>query len=360
MKLLHLAGFLALGVVTPSLFAAGISPAFLGRGVVIAAEAPERNFADFAATGGNLVRIYFANRPLRNMTPPYEYNEQNFALLDHDLDICQKYNLQAIVDPHTFPGMEGSVFTTHAKDPLWHEGKYAELAIQLWTVLAKRLSQRGSVVAGYDLLNEPALPNMGQRGTPADWNGLAARIVAAIRTQDATHPVIIESPLLSLGGGRFAARFNDSFASYLGGPPDPNVVYSLHMYDPMEFTYQGVDHNPMPVDYPGMIDGEMWDASRIAKYFAPVLAFQRRYHVPIYIGELSSVRWSGDAGNRYLHDVIEYAEAHQWSWTYHEWRGADAWDAEKSNYSRDDHQRRTSTPRLELLKSYWKRGNRPS
>jgi len=56
------------------------------------------------------------------------------------------------------------------------------------SLIAQRLSTRGSEVAGYDLLNEPAIPPGARKNSPADWNGLARRMIAAIRAKDSTHP----------------------------------------------------------------------------------------------------------------------------------------------------------------------------
>lgn len=328
------------------------STPFLGRGVNDGnANIPEKQFADFAATGGNLFRLQLAKVPLREMNPPYAFNEQNFAVLEHDLDMCQKYKLNCIVDPHVFPGME-DIFTTHARDQLWSDSKFGELAVQEWSVIAERLAKRGSEVAAYDLVNEPALPPGARKGSAADWNGLAKRMIAAIRAKDANRPIIIEAPIIAENGRQLMSR-NDAFKSYLTAPPEANVIYSVHMYDPKSLA-QGKESK---VEYPGEIDGEKWNAETIARHFAPVVAFQEKYHVQIYLGEFGCVRWQGESGNRYLKDIIDFAEAHHWSWTYHDWRGADWWDAEKSD-KRDDEQRHPSTPRLTMLESYWKLGDK--
>lgn len=343
------------------LLALGDSTAFLGRGANVRAEASDADFAALAATGATLVRIYFANRPLRDMEPPYAFNQQNFALLDHDLDLCQKLGLRVIIDPHTFPGEEFSRFTTAGTDSIWFDPKFAAMAAQLWTEIAQRGSQRGSVIAGYDLLNEPALPNMGKSGSMADYNALVSRLISAIRAVDTTHPIIIESPMLFTGLKQFTSKSNQTFQSYLAAPPrhqgnEPALIYSLHMYEPSQFSYQGSGDKPMGLPYPGVVNGQTWNARKMAEYFAPVVEFQKRYNVQIYLGEFSTVRWVRGDGDHWLKDVLEFAEAHRWSWTYHEWRGADMWDPEKTS-DRDDRKRYPSTPRLDLLKSYWRLGS---
>jgi hypothetical protein len=74
--------------------------------------------------------------------------------------------------------------------------------------------------------------------------------------------------------------------------------------------------------------------------------------VPIYVGEFSAARWTGDSGNRYLEHCLEFFEEYGWSWTYHSWREWHGWNAEMNNYDMDDQTQYDTTPRLELLKRY--------
>jgi hypothetical protein len=141
--------------------------------------------------------------------------------------------------------------------------------------------------------------------------------------------------------------------AYLAPPPDDNIVYSPHMYEPHEFTHQGVQGRPEPVPYPGEIRGKRWDRTMLEETLAPVVAFQKRVNAPIFMGEFSAPRWKGAEANHYLRDVIEICEQHNWSWAYHSYREADVWDAEMDNDDRTKRERLPSTPRLELLKTYW-------
>ena len=328
------------------------STRFLGRGVTTNGKAiTEKDLADFAATGGNLVRLQFLSAPLRDLTPPYAINEGNFALVERDLDWCAKYNLNCIVDPHEMPGMEKN---RSAADPMWNDRKFGDMAVSLWAFIAKRLSRRGSEVAGYDLMNEPAVPIGARQNSVGDWNSLANRMVAAIREYDSRHPINIESPDVMIEHRPVEGRLK-AIQSYFSPPADSNVIYSIHVYDPMALTYA----RQPGVHYPGMINGRMWNAQTIAQDLAPVVAFQNKYHVQIYVGEVGCARWTGDDGNRWLKDVLDFFEAHHWSWTYINWRGAPIWDAEKNNYDADDEQRYATTPRLKLLEQYWTLGSHP-
>ena len=61
----------------------------------------------------------------------------------------------------------------------------------------------------------------------------------------------------------------------------------------------------------------------------PVVEFQRKYGVHIYIGEFSAIRWApDDSACRYLKDLIDIFEAHGWDWSYHAFREWDGWSVE--------------------------------
>lgn len=309
---------------------------------------------DFAASGGNLLRVTLNTRPLMDKAPPYAVNEENLALLDRLLDLFEKHGLRVVIDPHTTPGTEQTT-TTSPNDRFWSDFAWHERLIGLWARIAARYAARGEVIAGYDLLNEPGLPNGGAKDTPADWNLLVRKLVKAIRAADGTHTIIIEPPTLRMPDGKRLNRLDGM--EYLEAPPDANVVYSPHMYEPHEFTHQGVQGRPAPVAYPGEIGRKKWDRAAMEAALAPVAKFQKKYNVPIFMGEFSAPRWTGDSGNQYLRDVIEICEEHGWAWAYHSWREWEGWDAERSNTDRSDLARQVSTPRLELLKSFYRQNH---
>ncbi len=339
--------------------ACALSPARAGdrgwgpyRGADTPPTISEQDVRAFAATGGNLLRVTCNSRPLMDKQPPYGINEANLRLLDNLIGYCEKYKVRVVIDPHTTPGT-GVTTTTRPDDALWKDFAMHGHLLRLWQHLAQHYAGRGDVIAGYDLLNEPALPNGGAAGTPADWNLLVRKLVKTIRAADTVHTIVIEPPVILGKDRRMRNRLQGM--AYLEAPLDGNVVYSPHMYEPHQFTHQGVQGRPEPVSYPGVIAGREWNRDTVAQTLEPVVEFQRRYHVPIFIGEFSAPRWRGEDANRYLRDVIEVCEEHGWSWAYHAWREWEGWDAERGNFDRSDTARKPDTPRLELLKSFYAR-----
>lgn len=322
------------------------------RGANTRPTSTEQDVKDFASWGGNLLRVNGNTRPLMKKEPPYDFDEDAFALYDHMIDYGEKYGVHIAIDPHTTPGTERT--TTTPADKLWNDISYHEHLIRLWDKIARRYKDRKNI--SYDLLNEPGLPNGGARGTAADWNLLVRKLIKTIRAVDKTHTIIIEPPTLRTADGKRVNRLDGM--RYLEAPPDGNVVYSPHIYEPHEFTHQGVQGAPEPVSYPGLIRGKQWNRAALEQAVAAVVEFQKKYDVPIFIGEFSAVRWKGAEANQYLRDVIEICEEHGWSWAYHSFREADVWNAEMNNENKNDKQRYPSTPRLELLKSFYQRNGK--
>jgi hypothetical protein len=88
------------------------------------------------------------------------------------------------------------------------------------------------------------------------------------------------------------------------------------MYLPHAFTHQGVHGPGKAYRYPGEIDGKRWDKAQLEAALRPVVEFQRKYNVHIYIGEFSAIRWApDDSACRYLADLIDIFEAHAWDWS---------------------------------------------
>ncbi|HUH83724.1 MAG TPA: cellulase family glycosylhydrolase [Stellaceae bacterium] len=133
------------------------------------------------------------------------------------------YGIYVFLDLHDAPGGQNSlasvsdVPSTDRVARLWQGPTAAQnrrLTIRLWHALAQRYAE-ASVVGGYDLLNEPELPT---GIAPAELARLYDDIIAAIRTVDHAHLIVLE-------GNHYAHDF-----AALGTPADANVMYEFHEY----------------------------------------------------------------------------------------------------------------------------------
>jgi hypothetical protein len=132
------------------------------------------------------------------------------------------------------------------------------------------------------------------------------------------------------------------------------------MYVPGAFTHQGVFGESKPVVYPGEAEGKHWDKAQLEAALKPVIDFQKAYNAHIYMGEFSAIRWAPDnSACRYIKDVIDICEAHDWDWTYHAFREWDGWSVEHGADRNDHSPAKTPTDREQLLKSWFAKNQKP-
>lgn len=303
--------------------------------------------------GANMVRISFGVKPIINKTPPYNINPSAIADLDRIINTCEDLGLKVVIDPHTTPGTADR-YTTSPTDPFWHNVAWHQYLINLWYYLANRYKDRGPVIAGYDLLNEPAFASSNPKSDAADWNGLVAKLVRTIRSTGDRHWIIIETQV-GFVGGHYVNRLEG--INYLRLPSDNKLVVSPHMYMPQKFTLQGTGGNPIGPKYPGTINGTYYDRNQLNEEMQPVLTFQRSHpHVPIWFGEFSATLYGGRGSDTWVNDVITVMENHHWNWAYHDFRQTPWFDPEiPSGNPLHTGPRSGNTPRMQTLKYFFKR-----
>jgi len=241
------------------------------------------------------------------------------------------------VDLHTPPG--GSILLPGYAWPLFQDKSYQDRFAQVWDKIARRY-KGNKTVWGYDLANEPIEGDVADG--LLDWHALATRTALAVRQIDPDHAIIVEP---GPGGGY-------DQLPYFAPLPLPNIVYSVHLYEPSAFTMQGVTPGlPTEVVYPGIINGVRWDRAQMARSLQVVADYQRHYHVAIYIGEFSAIRWAPGA-EAWLQDAISIFEGNGWDWSYHAFREWQGWSAE---YGSDKNATAPSAapPARELLLRSW-------
>ena len=108
---------------------------------------------------------------------------------------------------------------------IWSSGAEQQRLLSFWQDFARHYAGE-TAIAGYDLLNEPAPPNVSQ------WLSLAQSIRDAVVAVDANHDVVIEAGSDSLFSGLLGAR----------------VIYSVHGYAPLSMT-TGATRPSAPIAY---------------------------------------------------------------------------------------------------------------
>jgi endoglucanase len=277
-----------------------------------------------------------------------QWLEGELARLDAALPLCRSNGVYVVVDLHSPPGGKGtSGGYTASDDRLFTDPACQNKFVAVWEHLAARYQGRATIW-GFDLVNEP-VETLVEEGCD-DWQGLAERAAKAIRAIDPHRTLIVEPA--SWGGP-------DGFKD-LAPLRVSNVVYSVHMYAPFAFTHQGVFKDGPAVIYPGMIDGQFWDKGRLEAALQPVIDFQRKYGVAIYVGEFSAIRWAPDqSAYRYLRDLVDLFEAHGWDWSYHAFREWSGWSVEHSEDRRNTAPAPTPTERQKWLRGWFAQNKKP-
>ncbi len=289
-----------------------------------------------------MTRNWGATGTERDLGEYDRWMDGKLAELDQALESCRRYGIKVVVDVHSPPGGRYA----NSDMAMFFEPKYQDHFVALWEKIARRY--RGNqVIWGYDLVNEPVQAQPSPAGV-ADYLGTQVRAAKAIRKIDADMPIFIESAQWDSAGG-----FRDL------DPVDvPNVIYQVHMYDPGQFTHQGVHGSQVGVKYPGSIGGVEYDKERLRRVLAPVREFQRAYNVHIYVGEFSAIRWAPGAAD-YLRDCLDLFEEYDWDWTYHAYREWSGWSLEHSNDQKDEQPARQPTDRKQLLLSWFAKNRKP-
>lgn len=225
------------------------------------------------------------------------------------LPLAEKYGISVCVCLHVTPGGREK----NKELTIYHEQDYLDSFLDIWRRIATRFKGRRNIY-GYDLVNEPiqfsnVQPNM-------DYWNVQRRAAEAIREIDPDVTIVFESNLWDC-----PATF-----SYLSPLRMGNVVYQVHMYQPGEFTHQGIFGSKTGVVYPNA--EKRWDVNMLRKVLQPVRDFQIQHDAKIYVGEFSAATWAPGAG-KYLEDVISVFNEYGWDWTYHAFRESGCWSVEK-------------------------------
>lgn len=264
-------------------------------------------------------------------TPDYDaVLNAELTRFDAILPYCEQYGLRIVLDLHS---LSKRLFTS-----LENQNRL----VSTWQRLATRYKGR-DIIWAYDIANEPS--QSGWQEGALLWNDLATRVARAIREIDPQKPIIIEPELMAVPTGFESLR----------PVPVNNVIYSVHMYHPDPMTHNRVwDPNQTVFTYPGVIDGKYWDKAELERSLAPVIAFQKRYNVHIFVGEFGAVRWSPGA-HEYLRDCIDIFESNNWDWAFHAFREWPGWSPEHNNDINDNRPSSTPTNREQLFRSWFAR-----
>ena len=239
----------------------------------------EADVRRIAQLGYNSVRPALNSRLFLTEGDQPVFNSEGFEILDNLVKWSKKYGIYVIIDMHAAPGGQtGQNIDDSADDQpeLFMDKKYQARLLDLWVKLADRYKDEPAV-AGYDLLNEPLPERTGASAKYKDQlEPLYKKITEAIRRVDGKHMIIVEGADWANDWSAFSAPF------------DNNMVYQFHYY--------------------------CWDQPSVLKSIHQYLAYQKRFNVPVWVGE------TGEANDAIYWATTEYFEANNIGWSFWPWK----------------------------------------
>jgi len=286
----------------------------------------DNDLAAIRRLGFTVVRLIVDPRNLRDSTEPGVLDPRVLGYLDHALDRLIAHDLAIIVTPIS----HGRFFV--------RDSASAAAFAQFWEALARSVSHLDPDRLFLEAANEPPL-------TPGAWEPFQAEILAAMRRGAPRHTLIATGGSWSTVSGLVAIR----------PVPDPNVVYTFHVYEPWLFTHQGVPWNgegqlanllPYPMDTTRcksalaqvtdslpLTDARdycagRWDAGVIADMLDRAMQWRETHGVPLFAGELGAYCKAPSPDRlRWFRDVRVELEQRGIGWALWAWEGCFGLDA---------------------------------
>jgi len=169
-----------------------------------------------AEWGFNSIRLPFHYQFFSPIDSPGVYIEDGFDIIDTLLVWCKKNGLYLILDMHCAPGGQnpGNISDSDGEAKLWTIQANQDRTVDIWQRIAERYKDEEWIV-GYDLLNEPVLP---EGYSASDLRDFYVRLTEAVREVDSNHILFIE-------GNWYATDFSGLEPRF-----DSNMVWAFHKY----------------------------------------------------------------------------------------------------------------------------------
>lgn len=224
---------------------------------------------------------------------PYAIDPKFFERVDHVIRQCGTYRLHVVLNVHHYDEMD--------KDPDAHLPRL----VAVWEQIARRYKNHPSSLV-FEMLNEPHDKLIDQK-----WNDTIPPVLKVIRATNPNRAVVIGPPF-----------WNGIWAlPKLKLPADPNLIVTVHYYEPFKFTHQGASWAPPDVQ---KLSGIKWEGTaaelkELRAKFDQAAAWGAANSRPIYLGEFGAYEKADlDSRVRWTAAVVREAEARNFSWAYWE------------------------------------------
>jgi endoglucanase len=212
-----------------------------------------------------------------------------------------------------------------------------------WKTLAQRYQPIPVNLLYFEVMNEPAYNVVFPKDPngPAMWARVQSRLLAAIRSVSKERYVILTSYDWDTIG---------SLIKVTTPVKDPNVLYTVHFYEPVPFVWQGLSSFGDPsirqaklLPYPAeptkckqalaalppdvasslaYYCASRYSAVTLDQKFKSLYDWSQKYKIPVYLGEFGAYRKVAPPGNteQWVQDVRRTAEKYRIPWAYWDYK----------------------------------------
>lgn len=354
-----------------------------GQAAMIYTYKPE-DFKDLTTFKANYVNLSFPG--IYSVKPKggkYVLEPKVLKELTDLVERLDQANLFVVVSFRTGPGRSESVFGGEDDEEVvtevWKsESEAARHAwVEMWLKASEALKERANVV-GYDLMVEPVgdKERIAGDSEPAKtenekryalWYGLAGQIAQAIRDAHDPTPILI-------GGA------NASPACALECLPTlklPNIVYTVHQYEPYTYTHQAVGKEGKEEEQhsfynckdlsnaspkPKYVDRPRNAKEKLEKIYSRINGYRQAHGAPVAVNEFGVFRWAPKA-KEHLRDemaLLELLGANYALWLWEPGSQCVGYDEFNFRHGTDfsKHKDVSSNSLYDAIKENWKLRNR--
>jgi len=226
------------------------------------------------------------------LAAPYTVNPTFLARVKSVVDLAISKNLYVIINMH------------HHEDIFKNPAATKPRFLSQWAQIAAYFKGYEDRLL-FEVLNEPhdAL-------TPVLWNGYFAEALAEIRKTNPSRKVLVGTA--SYGGL--------SSVKDLVLPNDPNLILTVHYYDPFNFTHQGADWAGNKDKFLGTKwENLTWEREQIIADFAYAIKWAKDKNIPLHVGEFGAYdKADMESRARWTNFLARYFESQGLSWAYWE------------------------------------------
>lgn len=283
--------------------------------------------------------------------------EEVLERLDRAVQACRNAGLELILDLHRCPGHDFES-GLHREQTFFTDPSLRQGCLKVWAVLAERYGHVPGVML--ELLNEPVAPSAGV------WNQVKDELAREIRRHAPKATLVVGSNLWC----------NASEFAHLTPVDDDNVLYTVHVYNPVLFTHQKAPWVPGEAIresrvYPGEyapvmsasgnlpMEAGTWNKQRLAALLEPVFRFRETHGVRVACNEFGVYMGGPDERSRlnWLRDLLELFGENRIGWSYWNYKNLDFGIVSQGEGLFDaapqyDNPERTDRALLEMLRAH--------